>query len=75
MLYFSLLFFLDKGFKFQQDVCNGCHDVLMMSMTLSNIAILNIKGDNYCCIVSRTSKNKAVNLLQKPDLKEKSGTL
>ena len=75
MLYFSLLFFLDKGFKFQQDVCNGCHDVLMMSLTLSNIAILNIKGDSYCCIVSRTSKNKAVNLLQKPDLKEKSRTL
>ena len=20
-------YFLDKGFKFQPDVCNGCHDV------------------------------------------------
>ena len=35
--------FLDKGFKFQQDVCNGCHDLLRMSMNLSNIDILNIK--------------------------------
>ena len=25
-------FFLDKEFKFQPDVCNGCHDVLMMFM-------------------------------------------
>ena len=28
--------------KFQPDVCNGCHDVLIMSMNLSKIAILNI---------------------------------
>ena len=30
-------YFLDKEFKSQQDVCNGCHDVLMMSMNLSGI--------------------------------------
>ena len=30
--------FLDKDFKFQPNVCNGCHDLLMMSMSLSNIA-------------------------------------
>ena len=26
------------------NVCNRCHDLLMMSMNLSHIAILNIKG-------------------------------
>ena len=36
--------FLNKGFKFQPDVCNGCHDLLTMSMNFSGIAILNIKG-------------------------------
>ena len=35
--------FLHKGFKFQPNVCNGCHDLLMMSMNLSDSAILNIK--------------------------------
>ena len=30
-------YFLDKEFKFQQDVCNECHDVLMMSVNLSGI--------------------------------------
>ena len=39
-------YFLDKGFKFQPDVCNGCHDVLMMSMNLNNTAILNVHGVN-----------------------------
>ena len=35
-------YFLDKGFKFQPNVYNGCCNVLMMSMNLSNIAILNM---------------------------------
>ena len=33
-------------------------------MNLSDIAILNIKGSDYHCIISRISKNKAINLLQ-----------
>ena len=40
-------YFLDKGFKFQLNVCNGYHDLLMMSMILSNTAILNIKSADY----------------------------
>ena len=29
--------FLNKGFKFQPNVCNRCHDLLMMSMNISGI--------------------------------------
>ena len=46
------LYFLDKGFKFQQNVCNGCHNALMMSMTLSKITILNIQCVVYPSIIS-----------------------
>ena len=46
-----------------------------MSMNLINIAILNIKGSNYCCIISGVSKNEAINLMQNIDLTEKSGAL
>ena len=42
--------FLHKGFKFQTNVCNGRHDLLVTSMNLSDIAILNIKFSDYCCI-------------------------
>ena len=45
-------YFLNKGFKFQPNICNRCHDLLMMSMNFSDIAILNIKGSDYCCIIS-----------------------
>ena len=47
----------------------------MMSISLSNIAILNIKGSDYCCIISLISKNEAIKLLQNADLTEKNGTL
>ena len=47
----------------------------MMSVNLSDIAILNIKGADYRCIIGLISKNEAINLLQNADLTEKSGTL
>ena len=37
------LYSLNKEFKFQPNVCDRCHDLLMMSMNVSNVAILNIK--------------------------------
>ena len=53
--------FLDKGFKFQSDVYNGCYDALMKSASLSNITILNSNATNYC-IISGISKSEATNL-------------
>ena len=68
-------FFLDKEFKFHPDICNDLHDVLMMSMNLSDMAILNIHGADYRCIISAISKCGAINLIQNIDLTEKSETL
>ena len=69
----SLLVFLNYSFKFQRNVCNRCHDLLMMF--ISDIAILNIKGSDYRCITSLISKNDTIKLLQNADLTEKSETL
>ena len=44
MYYLPRIIFLGKEFNFQQDVSNGCHDVLMMSINLNNIATLNTIG-------------------------------
>ena len=68
-------YFLNKGFKFKLYVCNRCHDLLMMSMNLSDISILNIKGSDYRCILTEISKSEAIKLLQNIDLTEKSGAL
>ena len=44
-------------------------------MKLNDIAISNIKGADYCCIISGISKIDATNLMRNIDLTEKSRTL
>ena len=44
--------FLNYSFKFQPNVCSRCFDLLVMSINLSNIAILNIQDSEYRCIIS-----------------------
>ena len=42
-----------------------------MPLNLNDIAISNIKGSDYCCIISRISKSEAMKLLQNIDKKKK----
>ena len=39
--------FFNHGFKYQVSVCNGCHDLLMQSVNISDIAIITGKGVDY----------------------------
>ena len=68
-------YFLDKGSKSQLDVRNGCHDVLMMSINLSDIAIIKVYTADFSYAISGISKIEAINLMQNIDLAEKIGTL
>ena len=68
-------YFLNYSCTFQPNICNRCHDLLMMSINLSNIAILNIKDSVYGCIISLIGKKEAIKLLQNADWTEKSSTL
>ena len=68
---FDFWYFLNCSFKFHSNVCNRCHDLLIMSMNLSNVAVLNMKA-SYChCIISSIIKNETINLMQNVDLTEK----
>ena len=68
-------YLLNYSFKFQPIVCNRCHDLLMMSIKLSDIAILNIKGSDYHCIISLISKKDSIKFMQNADLTEKRRAL
>ena len=57
---FQYWYILDEGSKFQPDVCNGYHDVLMISMNFNNIAILNICDVDYRCIINGISYRKFI---------------
>ena len=65
-------YFLNKGFKFQPNVCITCHHLLMMSMNFSDIAILNIKRSNYRCLISGMSKSEGINLMRNINLTKKT---
>ena len=56
-------FFKDIGFKFQEHVCNKCHDLLTIAYSLKDIAILNAKGNTFKCILMGISKNESLKRL------------
>ena len=56
-------YFKDIGCKYEQYVCNGCHDLSMIVYDLKNLMILNIKGVDYRCYVLNMSRSDAINLL------------
>ena len=67
------LYFLNYSFKFRLNVCIRCHDLLMMSINLSGIAILDIERFDYCWITNLISENEGINVMQSADLTKKSG--
>ena len=52
-------------------MCKECHDVLEMCINLNDIAISNIRGVDYRCIINGISKSDGVNVLQNTDMTEK----
>ena len=52
--------FKDVGFKFEEHVCNKCHDLLTMAYSLKNIAILSAKGLTFRYLLMGISKNEAL---------------
>ena len=63
--------FFNPGFKFQDSVCNGCHYLTMLSVNMSNIAIITVKNVDYYCIIHNLSKSEATSLLKKSVLKDR----
>ena len=60
---FHYWYFKDVWFKFDSHVCNKCHDVLMTAYELKSIAVLNVKGMDFSCILWGISRDEVVNRL------------
>ena len=61
-------YFKDIGYKFEPNVCNGYHDISMVAYELKHIAILNVKGVGYWCILWNMTKKDAINRLNNSKL-------
>ena len=64
----------DIGYKYEQHVFNGCHDLSMMVYDIDDFMILNIKCIDYRCYVFNMSKSDANNWLNNYVL-DKKGVL
>ena len=56
--------FFNHGFKFQDYVCNGCHDLTMVCLNLSDITIITVKNIDYRYIIHDISKSEVIILLE-----------
>ena len=56
--------FFNHGFRFQDSVCKCCYDLAMLFLSISNIAIITIKGVEYRCIIHEITKSETIHLLE-----------
>ena len=66
--------FKNIGFKYEPYLCNGCHYLIQKAMNFNDVDIVSIKVSGYRTHFWHISKDDAINLMKKSNLK-KSGSL
>ena len=67
---FHYLFF-NNGVEFQDSAGNGCHDLIMLSVNISDIVVIPSKNVDYRCIMHKISKFEAINILENSVLEDR----
>ena len=57
-------YFLDKIFKYEPYLCNGCHGLKQKAKNFDNVAIVSNKGSEYRIHFWYTSRNDAINIIK-----------
>ena len=60
--------FLDKDFKYESYLFNGCHDLMQKTMTFNDIAIVSVKISDYRIYFEYMGKDDAINIIKNSDL-------
>ena len=68
-------YFKDVGFKYENYLCNGCHDLMQKAMSFNNIAIVYVKGSAYRIHFWYMSKYDAINIMNGSNLVDDRGVL
>ena len=56
-------YFLNTGYRYEPEACNGCHNISMMVYELKDFAILDIKRVDYQYFIWNINRNVAINWL------------
>ena len=75
MWYLPSWYFLDKNFKYEPYLCNGCHDLMQKAINFNNVAVVSVKGSDYRIHFWYMNKNDAINIMKNSKLHEKSRLL
>ena len=68
-------YFLDKNFKDEPYLCNGCHDLMQKAMNFNDVAIVSIKGNDYRIHFWYMSKDDAISIMNNSNFSKKAGLL
>ena len=66
---------LNKGFKYEPYLCNGCHDLMQKAMNFNYVPIVSIKKSDYRIHFGHMSKDDAISIMNNSSLNEKNGSL
>ena len=62
------------GFKFQDSVCNVCHDLTIFCLNMSDVVIIIVKNVDYRCIIHDINNSQAIVLLENAVLEDRGYT-
>ena len=68
-------FFKDIGFKYENYLCNGCHDSMQKAMSFNNVAIVYVKGSACRILFWYMSKDDAIKIMNCSNLIDKRSVL
>ena len=72
---FVIIGIFRKGLKFEQYLCNGCHNLIQQAMNFNDVAIVSVKGSDNKIHFWFMSRNYGINIMKSSTLNEKSGLL
>ena len=55
--------YFSHWFEFQNYFSNGCHDLMMLCLNFSDIAIITVIGVGYRCSIQDINKSDTIRLL------------
>ena len=58
------------AFEFKDSICKGCHDLPILSVSISHVAVITVKNVDYYCTIHSISKYGAINLLKNSILED-----
>ena len=64
----------EVNFRFKPKTYDDCHDSLQKAMSVNDVAIVFVKGNDYRIHCWYMSIDKFINIMENSDSKEKSGT-